>query len=733
MSEPISPNTGSAHTQPMAVLTVEATALDQALRLLGEALDNPVSSDMVSQAARRAESGPTPPWPQALTRFGADIGLNLAAHGASLSDLLHSHSAAAMPWLAFTRQSGASVPVVVVDVHRRKARVQLPGEDPEWMSRRQLAELLEVSSEDEAIVWVSAEPAAPLDKLRSPSAQDSYDHRPLRRLRALLRAERQDLWVVVAYSVAVGLLSLVVPIAVQSLVNTVAFGSLIQPLVVLTLAVLAALGFSAVLNGFRVYVIEIIQRRIYARVAGDVAYRLLRVKAEAFDKNHGPELVNRFFDVVTVQKSAALLLMDGLSLLMQTVLGMTLLALYHPLLLAFDLFLILAITLIIFVMGRGAVQSAIKESKAKYATAAWLEEMAALTRTFKAGGSAQFAMERADRLARDYLTYRQLHFRIFMRQVIGSLALQAIASAALLGVGGFLVMDRQLTLGQLVAAELIVTVVVGGFSKFGKKFETFYDLLAAIDKLGALIDLPLERLGGETLVSTSTPAAVHFRDVSYKLGGQTILNGANWELPAGSAIGLTGPTGAGKTALADLLFGLRKPSGGVLTIDNIDLRDLCLEELREQVAIVHDTEIFSGTVLENVSVGRPGIDSSHVRAALATVGLLDDIADLPEGIRTQLSMSGRPLSPGQAARLALARAIVGRPRLLVLDGAFEKIDEPDLRSEIAERIFAKNTPWTLLCISSHPDLLRRCESRYLLGNGSLTELAGTGGDYRGEA
>ncbi len=717
----------------LAVSTVDASALDQALRLLAEALDHDIARDSVAQASQRAEVGPNPLWPQALTRAGADIGINLSAHGAGVRELLDDRTAAGLPWLTFTREGGASVPVVVLDVHRGKARLQLPGEDPRWVSRRELIDLLEIDSDDEAIAWVAAEPAAPLDPLRSPSQQDSFNHKPLRRLRALLAAERKDLWVVVTYSIAVGLLSLVVPVAVQSLVNTVAFGSLLQPLVVLTLAVLAALGFSAVLNGFRVFVIEIIQRRIYARVAGDVAYRLLRVKAEAFDRHHGPELVNRFFDVVTVQKSAALLLMDGLSLLMQTLLGMTLLALYHPLLLAFDLFLILAIGGIIWGLGRGAVQSAILESKAKYATAAWLEEMAALTRTFKAGGAARFAMDRADRLAREYLSYRQSHFRIFMRQVVGSLALQAIASAALLGVGGFLVIDRQLTLGQLVAAELIVTVVVGGFSKFGKKFETFYDLLAAIDKLGALIDLPLERLGGETLTASERPADVRFRDVSFSLGGQTILRSADWELPAGSAIGLTGPTGSGKTSLADLLFGLRRPNGGVLTIDGIDLRDLCLEELREQVAVVHDAELFSGTVLENVSVGRRHVDAAAVRGALETVGLLDDILDLPDGVQTQLSMSGRPLSPGQTARLAMARAIAGRPRLLILDGAFEKIDEPELRDQIAERIFDRANPWTLLCISSQPELLRRCERVYLLDRADLVELADNSNGYRGRS
>jgi putative ABC transport system ATP-binding protein len=295
------------------------------------------------------------------------------------------------------------------------------------------------------------------------------------------------------------------------------------------------------------------------------------------------------------------------------------------------------------------------------------------------------------------------------------------------------VIDRQLTLGQLVAAELIVTAVVSGFSKFGKKFETFYDLLAALDKLGALIDLPLERLGGETLTPSDEPAEVRFRDVTFKLGGRTLLSHVNWELRPGAAIGLTGPTGAGKTSVGDLLYGLRKPDAGVLTIDDVDLRDLCLEELRDQVALAHGTEIFTGTVLENVSVGRENVDAAMVRNALKDVGLLEDILELPDGLQTQLSMSGRPLSPGQTAQLALARAIAGRPRLLIIDGPFEKIDAPRLRDQIAEKLFDRDAPWTLLCISSQPDLLRRCEKLYLLDQGSLSELTDYADGYNGDA
>lgn len=289
---------------------------------------------------------------------------------------------------------------------------------------------------------------------------------PLSRLLEWLHTERRDLWVAVIYSAAVGLLSLVVPVATQAVVNTIAFGTLLQPLVYLTLAVLLALGTSALLQAMRFWVVELIQCRMLVRVASTVVDRLLRARIEAFDREHGPELVNRFFDVVTVQKSAASLLVEGLSIFMQTVIGMILLGIYHPWLLAFDALLVGAIAMVLGPMGRGAIRTSIEESKAKYSLVAWLEEIARHPVTFKSERGSRYALDRANGLVSRYLKERARHFRILMRQKAGFLTLQAIASSLLLGVGGWLVIHRQLTLGQLVAAELIVSLVVSGFSKF---------------------------------------------------------------------------------------------------------------------------------------------------------------------------------------------------------------------------------------------------------------------------
>lgn len=612
------------------------------------------------------------------------------------------------PWVASC--AGDHEPVTVYEFKRGKARVRFgqPGNREKWVTVANLTEALGVPNVDAEVDWQIPVPSAPLESLR-------FKETPYQRLRALLAGEKSTLWVAIIYSIVIGLLSLVVPIAVQSLVNTVAFGSVLQPIVVLTVFVFLALGFSTVLNGLRFYVIELLQRSVFARVAQDFTHRLLRVQAKAFDKYHGPELVNRFFDVVTVQKAAATLLIDGLTISMQTIIGMVLVALYHPLLLAFDVLLVFAMLFIVFGLGRGAIPTAIKESKAKFAVEAWLEQIAAHLIAFKSPAGTAYATEHSVHLLEHYLDYRRSHFSILLRQIIGSFVLQAVASSILLGIGGYLVIDRQLTLGQLVAAELVVTLMVSGFTKFGKHLETYYDLLASIDKLGNVIDLPLEREGGEARLSGEGPLKVEFRQMRYNN-----LAVDKFHLAPGEWLGLMGHNGSGKSTLADLLYGLREPESGVITVNNVDMRDLPLTELRNSISLVRDVEIFPGTLLDNL---RMGLDISHdeARELLDRVGLLDEVQLLPQGMNTELHPSGRPLSRVQASRLMIARAIANRPRLLILDDALDQIDRIQEREEICKVLFDRNAPWTLICITERPDLLSRCNRLAVLENGDLRD------------
>lgn len=555
---------------------------------------------------------------------------------------------------------------------------------------------------------------------------DSAPHgpSPVQRLLALVHAEGGDLWVVLVYAVGVGLLSLAVPIAVASLVNTVSFGTVLQPVAVLTLLVFLGLAFEGLMRAMQFWVVELLQRRVFVHVAVDLAHRLPRVRADAFDRASGPELVNRFFDVLTVQKSAASLLLDGLSIALQTLIGTLLLAFYHPLLLGFALVLVLGILFILFPLGRNAVATSVQESKAKYAVAAWLEELARNTRTFRAADAARFAARRADGLVRSYLAARDGHFRILLRQHVGSLAFKALLSASLLGVGGWLVIQRGLSIGQLAAAELIVTAVVTGMTKLAKQLDAYYDLVTAIDKVGHLTDLPLERVdGGVAPAPGPRGAALSVHGVCFSHDGRRdALRDVNLAVASGARVAVLGRSGSGKSALADVIQGLRAPAQGHVLLDGADLRELSLPAVRASVSVVRDVELFEGTLTDNLSLGRAEATPARVRAALAALHLDREVSALPQAAGTCLSPTGAPLSSGAARRLMFARAIAGRPSLLVVDGALDAFDQ-DAAREILRVLADRDAPWTLLVLTQRAEIAACCDATLTLGRGALAPLS----------
>lgn len=501
--------------------------------------------------------------------------------------------------------------------------------------------------------------------------------KPLQRLLALLRPELSDMWVILVFAFFAGVLNLATPLAVEALVNTVVFGRLLQPVLVLAVLLFAFLAVASAMQAAQTFVVEIIQRRLFARVAADLAYRLPRVRTSAIANYHAPELVNRFFDVVTLQKVMASLLLDGIRIVLATLTGMAVLAFYHPWLLGFDILLLLLTVGGLLILGQGGIATGIDESQLKYRFAAWLEDIMRCRLGFKTGGGAEFAMDRANFLTASYLQNRRSHFRVLFRQYLFILSLQAIAGTILLGFGGWLVIQGELTLGQLVAAELIVATILGSLAKLGKHIESFYDLVAGVDKLGKLFDLGVERPDGLLRLPPGDGVRVRFTDV--KLGGRgpALTTGLSLSLEAGEKVALLGPAGSGKSTVLDLLYGLHSPDSGHLEIEHCDPRDVRPDILRSQVALVRDVELFEGSVAENIDLRRPGVDMNDVRKALNDVGLLDEVLHMSGGLETTLNASGRPLSTTQQLLLMIARALVGRPKLLLIDGLLDRLPDED--------------------------------------------------------
>ena len=544
---------------------------------------------------------------------------------------------------------------------------------------------------------------------------------PTDRVFQWMRSDRNDMLLVLLYAVASSIVALTIPVTVQAMVNTVAFGAVIQPIVVLALLVFAGLALAAFLRALQARVVETIQERLFARTALQLSHRLPTVAASVHERAHGPELVNRFFDVLTIQKAGSTLLVDGTALALQTLVGMVVLAFYHPYLLAFDVLLVLAMAFVFFGLGRGAERTAIAESKAKYEMASWLEELMRHPLLFKGTGGEKFATDRAFELTKKYLGARRAHFRVLFRQVVGALGFQVIFASLLIATGGFLVLGKQLTLGQLVASELIVTGVLASFSKVGKQLESLYDMLAGFDKLGDLLELPQERDDGRGFpMQTSGPARLEVHALGYHVVGRPILDGASLVVRAGERVAVLGPNGAGKSTLMDLVYGLATPGSGRIDIDGEPIPTLAVRALRSHVAMVRGIEIFEGTVLENIVAGRPDVSHDDARAALERVDLWDDVKSLPQGIDTRLTSYGAGLSMGQARKLVLARAVAARPRLLLLDESLDDLDQY-ARRRVAAYLFAPERPWTIVLTTHDPDILEQCTRAVRLEQGRIRE------------
>ena len=644
-------------------------------------------------------------WSDQLANATLDLGLNASTTFLSVREVSRTLRAN-NPAVTFRKTPQNRDGWVLVLDHRwgKVFRGCIDGGHDQWVDIDTLASDLGIEP-DTRIPWVLLDPCLPTATIKKAKPKTS----PVRRLIDLVGADRGDLAAVVLFAILVGGLTLATPVAVQQLVNSVALGGLMQPVVVLALLLLGSLGFSAALSAIQAYVVEIVQRRVFVRVAGEVARRLPRVQLEAFDREHGPELVNRFFDVVTVQKVGATLLLDGIALLLQTVIGLLVLSFYHPLMMAFGGVLMLGIGFVAVVFGRGAVATAIAESKAKYAVAGWLEELARHAHDLKTSGASRFANERANDLARRYLTTRATHYRIVFRQLAGALGLQVLASSALLGLGGGLVIAGQLTLGQLVASELIVSAIVASFAKLGKHLESYYDLLAAVDKLGELFDLPLERSDGSSIAPVGDSTTLEVRDVSFTYDTTPVIDGFTMTVEPGERVALRGPSGSGKTTILDLILGFRSPNAGYILLDGVDLREMRLDNVRERIARVSGPEILEGTIEENVWMGRGYVTRKAVRQALERVGVLDRILRLPDGLQAAVSTDGRPLSKGEAIRVAVARAIVGRPQIILIDGSITADLDTKSTQQTLDALFADDAPWGLVVASAHDEDCARCD------------------------
>jgi len=543
----------------------------------------------------------------------------------------------------------------------------------------------------------------------------------------MLGNERRDIIYLYVYAVVSGLIALSVPLGVQVIIGLISGGLVFSSVYLLIGLVVVGTLLVGLLQIAQISLVEILQRRVFAKAAIELAYRTPRLRSEALEGSYPPELMNRFFDVLTIQKALPKVLIDITAAVVQILFGVILLSAYHPTFVAFGLVLIGMLIVVVRLAGPKGLETSLAESKYKYKVAHWLEDLARALFAFKSAGNSPLPVGRADELVSGYLTYREKHYKVLLGLYGYAVAFKTLVTLAMLGLGTVLVVDRQISLGQFVAAELVIVLVMGSVDKLMNNADVVFDLLTGVEKLGHITDLPLEIEQGldVDLLSNPKPLRVELSGVGYRYPDAPLaaLSNLHLTLAPGERLALKGEGDSGRNTLLRLLAGLLTDYEGSARLDGFSLRDLDPTRLRTAVGYADGTDqFFAGTLLENLTMGRTNVTPYEVQQTLDTLGLSEAISHLPHGLNTPVLADGTPLASGLRDLLLLVRATLGHPRLLLVGSWVDGLSAAQ-REKMLDFVTDRQHPWTLLMVANHPRIHERCDRVLELNNGQLVPEA----------
>ncbi|MBU2527303.1 MAG: ATP-binding cassette domain-containing protein [Bacteroidetes bacterium] len=544
---------------------------------------------------------------------------------------------------------------------------------------------------------------------------------PWRRFLNLLQLERRDIYRILSYAIFSSLVGLSLPLGIQSIINLIQGGQVSASWLVLVFFVIAGIAFSGFLYFIQLRIGEDIQQRIFTRSSLEFIYRFPKIKLEAFRGEYPPELANRFFDTLTVQKGLVKTILDYSAALLQILFGLILLSFYHPFFIAFG-FLLLGLMFIVFKFSAPVgVETSLKESKHKYEVAHWIEEVARSLQSFKMSGLTSLALEKNDALVVKYLDAREKHFSVLRLQFFKLIGFKVLVTAGLLLIGGLLVLNQQMNIGQFVAAEIIILLVITSVEKLMLGLEDIYDILASIEKIGEIVDMPLERQEGEKPFSAETKFELKLENLSlqYPNNLRPIFENINLSIRPKEHICITGPSGSGKTSLLYILAGLISPTDGKLLINGIDMQYILPNHYRAQLGFsLTGSSPFEGTLKENITFNNPNISHEELLWAIEKARLTDFVKTLPKGINTTIYPEGKQLSYTISKKIILARAIVHKPKLLLLKDPLDQLDYNETKA-LLDFLFEDTNPWTIVVASKNELWQAKCKRILKLENGQV--------------
>ena len=560
-------------------------------------------------------------------------------------------------------------------------------------------------------------------KEKSKVTKESKSQSLMRFFRILI-SEKREISYLYVYAVISGVISLGLPLGIQSIIGFVTSGQVPTSVYVLIFFIVVSIVISGSLQIMQLSISERIQQRLFTKTAFEFAFRMPKIKIESILNDYPPELMNRFFDTLTLQKGMNTILIDFSTGILQILLGLLLLAFYHSYFIFFGLFLIGILLGIIALIGPKGLKTSLKESKYKYMVANWLQEIARALSTFKLAGYSNLPMEKTDFFVSNYLHYRKKHFKLLVVQYASFVVFKTLITAGLLILGCILLVSKEINIGQFVASEIVIIIVMNAIEKVVLKLDTLYDVLTSVEKIGAVTDLPIEHASGiklENLNQDKGGLSLEVKNIKYKFPDEKSyqLNGLSFHIHSGEKICLAGYGGSGKTTLVNILIGFFPSYEGSVSYNNISLKDINKYSLISAIGDnVSQEDLFDGTIIENISLGRNGVNIQDVLWAVELVGLSGFINSLKDGLETRLVGGAMSMPETVEKKLIVARSLVIKPKLLILEDFLSGAVKAE-KERILNILMGNQFGWTLIMVSNDPEIMKRCDRTMVLNEGKI--------------
>ena len=547
---------------------------------------------------------------------------------------------------------------------------------------------------------------------------------PVKRILKVIKLEKNEISSVYFYAILNGLIQLSLPLGIQSIISFVLGGSISTSLIVLIFLVVVGVFLNGMLQVNQMRLIEKVQQKIFVRYSFEFAERIPKLNLLAVDGYYLPELVNRFFDTVSLQKGISKLLLDIPAATIQIIFGLVLLSFYHPVFIFFGIFLVLIVYLMLRITSARGMESSLKESDYKYAVAGWLQEMSRVVKSFKFAKHTSLNIEKTDKLVTGYLQSRTTHFKVLLWQYWSLIGFKVLITAVMLIVGSILLVNQQLNIGQFIAAEIVILMMIASVEKLIVNLGNVYDVLTSVEKLGKVTDNPIEEEGSVELVNELEGLSIEMYHVNFNYTDnfdvtKNALSVLNLSIEKNEKVCIMGRAGSGKSTLLRLLTGAYKNFSGSLLINNMPVTNYKLQSLRSQTGILFSQQdIFEGTLIENIAMGWPNISAQHILEVAEKIGLKKYISELPDGFNTYLYPAGKKLPQKIIQKILLLRALINHPRLVMLEEPFNGIEEK-IKRQIIDYLLHGTPHQTILVISNDHEFASKCDKVIYMQEGTI--------------